>query len=94
MEKSAEDESLEFWSEHVKRLASFQGKQKQYAEQNGISASKLSYYKRKLGTKAKFTKLNPAVISQAMPLSFSKAAPSTSPVDPAWLARLLRELYK
>ncbi len=76
---------LEYWKEHLKKLAEFDGSQTLYADQNGISASKLSYYKYKLGPKPKpdvkpgFTKVVAEKVTAEKP-----ALP-----DPRWMAEFI-----
>lgn len=94
MEPTDPKDKMEFWREHVRRVALFAGTQAKYAEQNGISASKLSYYKGILDPqKSRFAKVVP-----------TRPEPPTQPVkesltnlatpDPVWLARFVKELLR
>lgn len=99
MEPTDSREKLEFWREHVRKAALFEGTQGKYAEQNRISASKLSYYKGILNSKAVsgFTKVVSEVKTEA-PVLPPKAAVNTVPSacvpDAVWLAIFMRELFK
>lgn len=96
MEPADPSEKLGYWREHIRRAALFDGTQGKYAEQNGISASKLSYYKGILNPKPTFAKVLPETRIQA-PTPPKEPAKSTSQPkgpDAIWLATFLKELFK
>ena len=97
MEPTDPIEKIEFWREHVRKAQLFEGTQGKYAEQNGISPSKLSYYKGLLNPKPKFTKLVAEVKPEASapPVKESKSpAPHMHLPDAVWLARFLKEFLR
>jgi hypothetical protein len=97
MEPTDPSEKLEFWREHVRRAALFEGTQGKYAEQNDISASKLSYYKGLFNPKPKpsFAKVEPKIEMPAPPpKEFAKQIARSNVPDAIWVATLLRELFK
>ena len=98
MEPMDPTEKLEFWREHVRRVALFEGTQGEYSRQNGISASKLSYYKGQFAPKSSFTKVVPKVSPAAQqPQLKSVPEEAISRVkipDAKWLATFLRELFR
>jgi hypothetical protein len=98
MEPIDPKEKLEFWREHVRKVALFEGTQGEYSRQNGISASKLSYYKGHFSPKPSFARVVPKVQTEA-PQSQLKFAPeeSSSKVkvpDAKWLATFLKEFLR
>jgi hypothetical protein len=86
---------LEYWKEHLKKLAEFDGSQTLYAHQNGISAAKLSYWKYKLTPKPKpapsFTKVNTETV--VTPKVTAEKSAGGLP-DAKWLAIFLKELFR
>lgn len=97
MEPTDPSEKLEFWREHVRKASLFDGTQGKYAEQNGVSASKLSYYKGLFNPKPKpsFAKVEPKVEAAAIPVKeTTKKFVQTNVPDPVWLATFLREIFK
>jgi hypothetical protein len=96
MEPTDPSEKLEFWREHVRRAALFDGTQGKYAEQNGISASKLSYYKGLFNPKPpSFAKVEPKVEAIALPpKEVAKRIHQANLPDAVWVATFLRELFK
>lgn len=96
MDQASLKRKKEFWLEHLRRLSEFEGTQSHYAEQNGLSASKLSYYKTKFAPKTSFAKVvvkKPATaVIVSAPLDKQKIS-QTMP-DVKWLAALIRELNR
>ena len=90
MEPTDPSEKLEFWREHVKRAALFEGTQGKYAEQNGISASKLSYYKGLFNPKPRspsFAKVEPKIeMPPTPPKEAAKQIARSSVPDAVWVA--------
>lgn len=96
MDQAGPKRKKEFWLEHLRKLAEFEGTQSQYAEQNGLSASKLSYYKTKFAPKTSFAKVvakkSAAAVVVSAPLD--KQTISQKLPDVKWLAALIRELNR
>jgi hypothetical protein len=96
MEPTDPIEKLEFWREHVRKVALFDGTQGEYSRQNGISASKLSYYKGHFSPKSSFAKVVPKSQPE-LPQSQLRVGPEESKVkvpDAKWLAVFLKELLR
>jgi len=92
MEPTDPIQKIEFWREHVRKATLFDGTQGKYAEQNGISASKLSHYKGLFNPKTpSFAKVEPMVEAPAQPPNRST---QTSVPDAVWVATFLREFFK
>lgn len=99
MEPIDPKEKLEYWREHVRKVALFEGTQGEYARQNGISASKLSWYKGQFAPKPSFAKVSPKELSAAAVQHQPKAVLEDSSIraktmDPKWLAIFLREFLR
>jgi len=96
MEPMDPNEKIEYWKEHLRKLALFEGTQGSYAEQNGISASKLSYYKTKFAPHPSFAKLVPEKKPLEKPSSPSVIADRNGPrlPDAKWLATFLKEFLR
>lgn len=82
-----------FWKEHLQKLSEYKGGQREYADVNGISHSKLSYYKCKYQKKSNFTKVAIKAPPQVLPQIQIPTKP-TKNIDPEWLARFLKEFFK
>ena len=94
MEPTDPKEKIEFWREHVQRVAHFEGTQSKYAELNGISASKLSYYKGMLAPKPSFAKVAfQAKTEPSAELRSEKKVIANVP-DAVWLATFLKVLFR
>ena len=97
MEPTDPIEKIEFWRDHVRKVAVFDGTQGKYAEQNGISPSKLSYYKGLFNPKPTFAKVvhepKPDKVVEALDKAF-KVNTKVSVPDAAWVAAFVRELFK
>ena len=95
MEPQDPIQKLEYWKEHLKKLAEFDGSQTLYAHQNGISAAKLSYWKYKLTPKPKatpsFTKVMTSTVTP--PKAVAEKSAGAFP-DAKWLANFLKELLR
>lgn len=92
-------EKKEFWKEHIRKVALFEGTQGEYARQNGISASKLSWYKGQLAPKPSFAKVVAKESTVAVPPPQLKTVleDSSSKMkvpDPKWLAMFLKEFLR
>jgi hypothetical protein len=98
MEPTDPQAKIEFWQEHVKKAAEFEGTQRQYVEQNGLSQAKLSYYKSKLVPRSpSFAKLKPekpTVEKPPMPREIAPTSTSSKLPDAKWLATLVKELLR
>lgn len=98
MEPLDPSEKLEFWREHVRRAVLFNGTQGKYAEQNGISASKLSYYKGLFNPKPRIPSFAKVESKVEIPATSSKEATKqivrSNVPDAVWVATFLRELFK
>ena len=99
MEPMDPTEKLEYWREHVRKVALFEGTQTEYARQNEISAAKLSYYKGQFAPKPSFAKVvSKAQASKAVPHQFKSVTDdSTSRAkvpDAKWLATFLKEFLR
>lgn len=95
MEPVDPTEKKEFWKEHVRKVALFEGTQGEYARQNGISAAKLSWYKGQFAPKPSFAKVAaketaPSQLKTVLEDSSSKVKVP----DPKWLAMFLKEFLR
>jgi hypothetical protein len=99
MEPIDPKEKLEYWREHVRKVALFEGTQGEYSRQNGISASKLSWYKGQFVPKPSFAKVVSKEPTVACPPPQLKTVHEDSnskikATDPKWLAIFLREFLR
>jgi len=96
MEPQDPMDKLEYWKEHLKKLAEFDGSQTLYAHQNGISTAKLSYWKYKLTPKPKVAPSFAKVAAE--PVNAPKAAAqrygASQLPDAKWLAIFFKELLR
>lgn len=85
-----------FWREHLQKLSEYKGGQREYADVNGISHSKLSYYKCKYAAKPSFSKvtIKPQASIPTQQQTSGRPAAIFKNIDPEWLARFLKELFK
>jgi len=84
----------EFWQQHIDQMLKFKGSQREYAEQNGITLSRLAYYRDKYRKKSGFAKV---VASEAVPQPKRAVENSSYPQplpDAKWIAQLIRELLR
>ena len=98
MEQLDPAKKLEYWREHIRRVALFEGTQSEYARQNGISAGKLSYYKGQLAPKPSFAKVIPKervteVRAPPKPIQENLSSDVRVP-DARWLATFLKEFLR
>ncbi len=87
----------EFWKQHIDQMLKFKGSQREYAEQNGITLSRLCYYRDKYRKTSKFAKVVAADLAE--PKSGPKRPVDNSSYphrlpDPKWLSQLIRELLR
>ncbi len=99
MDQARSKQTKEFWLEHLRRLGEFGGTQGKYAELNGLSKSKLSYYKTKFAPKTSFAKVvakKPTAVEKPVIASprVDKSAIVQKLPDAKWLAALIRELSR
>ena len=91
------DQKEEFWQRHIDQMLKFKGSQREYAEQNGITLSRLSYYRDKYRKKSKFAKVVAADVAAPKPEAKRPVDNASYPQrlpDPKWLAQLIRELLR
>ena len=99
MEPIDPKEKLDYWREHVRKVALFEGTQGEYSRQNGISASKLSWYKGQFAPKPSFAKVSSketsAAVVQSQPKTvFEDSSIKAKAIDPKWLATFLKEFLR
>jgi hypothetical protein len=99
MEPTDPTERMEYWKEHVQKMALFEGTQAEYARQNGLSAAKLSYYKGMFNPKKpSFAKIITDTVRETAPSAARTTVedlPSKTKLpDAKWLAAFLKEFMR
>ena len=85
MELPVGKQSPEFWRKHIKAMDEFDGSQAAYAKSQGLSFSKLIYYRDKFKKADGFARVVEKVRTE-------RSYPQLP--DPRWLAHLIRELLR
>ena len=88
----------EFWQRHIDQMLKFKGSQREYAEQQGITLGRLTYYRDKYRKRTGFAKV---VATETRPEPRPEATrPVDNPTypqclpDAKWIAQLIRELLR
>lgn len=83
-----------FWQQHIDQLLKFRGSQREYAEQHGITLSRLTYYRDKYRKKSGFAKVVASEPVQERKKSVENPSYPQRLPDAKWIAQLIRELLR
>ena len=84
----------QFWREHVERLSKFKGSQTKYCADNGVTLSRLVYYKQKFSEKPKFSELKSFPEKTETISNVENRSNQPRLPDAKWLSQLIRELMR